>query len=135
MRTIRFPAELAALAQGKALVADCATAAGFSPARVIEIELAVEEALTNICAYAYPDGHGEVEVHCTHDETRGLLVDIVDAGIAFDMLTVPPPDVTADPDLRATGGLGVFLLRAMVDDVVYQRHNNHNILRLVCTRR
>jgi anti-sigma regulatory factor (Ser/Thr protein kinase) len=53
MTTMRFPAELGVLPQGVAFVADYATAIGFAPDRVAEIELAVGEVLTNICAYAY----------------------------------------------------------------------------------
>ena len=54
MITITFPARIDSLPRGLALVVECATAAGFPPQRVMEIELAVEEALANICLYAYP---------------------------------------------------------------------------------
>ena len=131
MTTIKLPAELTALAQGTAFVARQATAAGFPPPRVAAIELAVEEALTNICHYAYLGGAGEVEVSCTQDEPQRLCIDIIDTGVPFDILTVPAPDLTADLATRAVGGLGVFLLRTMVDEVTYRRDNNQNILRLV----
>lgn len=131
MTTIRFPAVLQALPQGVAFVADCATAAGFAPARVAEIELAVGEALTNICAYAYADGEGEVEVQCTHGAGPSLYIDIVDRGVPFDPLSVPPPDLLAEPAERTTGGLGIFLLRSMVDETTYRRDRDCNILHLV----
>jgi len=133
--TIRLPAALHALPQGVAFVADYASAAGFSPARVAEIEMAVGEALTNICTYAYPRGKGEVEVRCTHDAGPGLCIDIIDRGVPFDPLSVPPPGLSEDPAERATGGLGIFLLRAMVDEMTYRREQNRNILHLVIVPR
>jgi serine/threonine-protein kinase RsbW len=129
--TIRFPASLYALSKGVAFVADYASAAGFSPARVAEIELAVGEALTNICAYAYPGGEGAVEVQCTHGAGPRLCIDIVDSGVPFDPLSVPPPDLRGDPVEHTTGGLGVFLLRSMVDEMTYRRDQNRNVLHLV----
>ena len=73
MTTITLPARVESLPCGLALVVQCAMAAGFSSKRVTEIELAVEEALANICLYAYPDSSGEVEVRCTRDETRSFF--------------------------------------------------------------
>ena len=51
----------------------------------------VGEDLTNICTYAYAGGEGEVEVQCTHDAGPRLCIDVVDSGVAFDPLSVPPP--------------------------------------------
>lgn len=131
MTTMRFPAELQVLPQGVTFVADYATAAGFAPDRVAEIELAVGEVLTNICTYAYPTGGGDVEVQCTHDAGPRLCIDIVDRGVPFDPLSVPPPDLLADPEERTTGGLGIFLLRSIVDELTYRRDHDQNVLRLV----
>jgi anti-sigma regulatory factor (Ser/Thr protein kinase) len=135
MTTIKFPAELQVLPQGVAFVADYATAAGFAPDRVAEIELAVGEVLTNICAYAYPTSGGDVEVQCTHDAGPRLCIDIIDSGVPFDPLAVPPPDLLADPEERITGGLGIFLLRSMVDEMTYRRDHDQNVLRLVIVPR
>jgi anti-sigma regulatory factor (Ser/Thr protein kinase) len=129
--TIRLPAALHALSQGVTFVADYASAAGFSPARVAEIEMAVGEALTNICTYAYPGGEGAVEVQCTHDAGPRLCIDIVNSGVPFDPLSAPAPDLRADPVERPTGGLAIFLLRSMVDEMTYRREQNQNVLHLV----
>jgi anti-sigma regulatory factor (Ser/Thr protein kinase) len=129
--TIRLPAVLHALSQGLTFVAGCASAAGFSPARVTEIKLAVGEALTNICTHAYPEGEGDVEVQCTHDAGPRLCIDIIDRGVPFDPLSVPPPDLSEDPAERVTGGLGIFLLRTMVDEMTYHHDRDRNVLHLV----
>jgi serine/threonine-protein kinase RsbW len=118
-----------------AFVADYATAAGFSPARVAEIELAVGEALTNICAYAYPGGAGEVELQCTSAIGPRLYIAIIDHGVPFNPLAAPPPDLQADPDVWTAGGLGIFLLRSLVDELTYHRDHDQNILRLVIVPR
>jgi serine/threonine-protein kinase RsbW len=130
MTTITFPACLDSLPRGLALVVECATAAGFSPQRVIEIELAVEEALANICLYAYPDSRGEVEVRCMQDETRHFSIELIDSGIPFDMVARPAPDFTVDAAQRPIGGLGIPLIRALMDNATYHREGAQNILRL-----
>jgi len=96
----------------------------------MEIELAVEEALANICLYAYPNGSGEVEVRCTQDERRHLSIELIDAGIPFDMLARPAPDFTVDAAQRQIGGLGIPLIRALMDNATYHREGARNILRL-----
>jgi anti-sigma regulatory factor (Ser/Thr protein kinase) len=103
-------------------------AAGFPAKRVTEIELAVEEALANICLYAYPDGSGEVEVRCTWDKTRHFLIELSDSGLPFDVLARPVPDLTVDAFQRALGGLGIPLIRALMDSVTYHREGARNIL-------
>ena len=131
MTTITLPAHIDSLPCGLALVVECATAAGFLPQRVMEIELAVEEALANICLYAYPHSKGEVEVRCTQDETRHLVIELIDAGIPFDMLARPAPDFTVDAAQRPIGGLGIPLIRTLMDNVTYHREGARNILRLI----
>jgi anti-sigma regulatory factor (Ser/Thr protein kinase) len=130
MTTITLPAHLDSVTRGLALVVQCAMAAGFSPQRVMEIELVVEEALANICLYAYPESSGEVEVRCTQDETRHFLIELIDSGIPFDMLARPAPDLSVDAAQRQPGGLGIPLIRALMDNVTYHREGARNILRL-----
>ena len=131
MATITLPAHLDSLTRGLTLVVECAIAAGFPHARITEIELAVEEALANICLYAYPDSSGEVEVRCTQDETRYFLIELSDSGIPFDMLARPTPDFTVDTAQRPIGGLGIPLIRALMDHATYHREGARNILRLM----
>ena len=130
MTTITLPARLDSLTRGLAWVVQCAMAAGFSPERVMEIELAVEEALANICLYAYPDSSGEVEVRCMQDETQHFSIELIDSGIPFDMLARPVPDLSVDAAQRQIGGLGIPLIRALMDNATYHREGARNILRL-----
>ncbi|MDH3599679.1 MAG: ATP-binding protein [Candidatus Tectomicrobia bacterium] len=130
MAAITLPARLDSLAPCTAFVAACATAEGVPPQRVSAIELAVEEALVNICRYAYRRETGEVEVHCTRNETQHLLIDLIDTGEPFNILTLPIPDLTTSLDDRQVGGLGVLLIQALVDHVTYRHADGRNILQL-----
>ncbi len=130
MATTTLPAQRESLPQCIAFVLDCATAEGLPPTRVKEIELAVEEVLVNICDYAYPDATGEVEVRCTRAEARQFLIEFIDAGTPFNILTLPAPDLTVDLEQRCVGGLGGVLIRAMVDGITYRREGDRNILQL-----
>lgn len=131
MATITLPARMESLTQGLAFVADCAVAVGFPPQRVAEIELAVEEALVNICQYAYPNSPGEVELHCEHYEGQQFAIELVDTGRPFDILVLPTPDLTVGVEQRQLGGVGIPLILAMVDHVAYHRDGSRNILHLV----
>jgi anti-sigma regulatory factor (Ser/Thr protein kinase) len=95
------------------------------------IELAVEEALVNICHYAYRNKAGNVEVHCARDGVHRFRIELIDAGEPFNILTLPPPNLTANLDQRPIGGLGVMLIRSLVDHVVYRREGDRNILQLI----
>ena len=102
--------------------------AGFPLARVCEIELAVEEIVANICRYSYDDGHGSVEVCCRRLDGPKLALEFIDYGRPFDMLTLPAPDLSLDLDRRDVGGIGLPMLRAVVDQATYRREDARNIL-------
>jgi anti-sigma regulatory factor (Ser/Thr protein kinase) len=128
---MRLPARLPSVALATTFVAYHASAAGLPPNRVAAIELVVEEALVNICHYAYRNKVGNVEVRCNRDGTRQFHIEIIDAGEPFNILTLPPPDPTATLDQRPVGGLGVLLIRSLVDNAGYRREDSRNILQLV----
>ena len=125
---LRRPAKLSYLDEIRRFAVDCANTFGIPEARHINIELAMEEILVNIGAYAYDD-EGEVEVTC-RDSGEEFVVRIIDYGKRFNPLEYAEPDLTADIEERAVGGLGVFLARRMTDAVEYRREGEKNILEL-----
>jgi serine/threonine-protein kinase RsbW len=131
MAAIILPAQHTSVAQGITFVVECAIAAGLPPQRVAEIELVIEEALVNICHYAYHDEAGNVEVHWTRDEAHQFRIELIDAGKPFNILTLPTPDLTADTGQRLVGGLGALLIRSLVDNITYRRDEGRNILQFV----
>jgi anti-sigma regulatory factor (Ser/Thr protein kinase) len=108
-----------------------ACAAGFKGARVDEIELVVEEVAANICHYSYGDQLGNVEFVCSLTAGGSLEVVFIDGGRPFDMLAMPEPDLAVDIDQRTLGGVGVPMMRALVDGAVYRRENDRNVLSLM----
>ena len=115
-------------------VSDCAKAQGFGREETSKIELAAEEALVNIFRYAYPERPGDVETTCKADQGRFTL-EIIDSGIPFDPTAMPDPDVTAGIQEREAGGLGIFLLKKVMDEVRYRRENDQNIVTLIIQKR
>ena len=114
-------------------VSGCAKAQGFDQERISKIELAAEEALVNIIHYAYPERPGDVEMICQVDRGR-FIIEIIDSGIPFDVTAMPDPDVTACIPEREPGGLGIFLMKKVMDEVRYRRENDRNILTLTLQR-
>jgi anti-sigma regulatory factor (Ser/Thr protein kinase) len=130
---IKLPAKLENLGSWMEAVSECAKEQGFDQKKIGKIELALEEALVNICKYSYPEEPGNAEVSCKQDNRR-FIIEIVDSGIPFDMTSLPAPDVTSSIEKRKIGGLGIFLIKKMVDEVRYRREGNFNILKLTIKR-
>ena len=104
---------------------------GFSSKDMNRIQLASEEVLVNIISYAYPDSDGDIEITYTVEESGGLVIEITDWGIPFDPLSLPEPDMEASIEDRKIGGLGIFIIRSIMDEVDYKREGDQNILTLV----
>lgn len=97
--------------------------------RLGDLELALEECLVNIVNHAYAGAGGPIDLICFR-RAHSLAVRIEDEGIAFDPTAAAAPDLTADLDERPIGGLGVHLVRRLMDAVHYRREGNRNILTL-----
>ena len=110
-------------------VSETATAMGVHPKRVMHLELAVEEAAVNICSYAYEIPPGEVTIRISR-ETEVVRIELVDVGVPFDPLAADAPDIKSELENREVGGLGIFLIRRVLDEVHYSRSGDRNILSL-----
>lgn len=101
-----------------------------APKVVFDLQLALEEVFTNIVSYGYEDD----QVHEVHVEIAvqdgTVTVRVEDDGRPFDPLQKPPPDVTAPLEERAVGGLGIYLVRKLMDSAEYRREGGRNILLL-----
>jgi len=115
-------------------VSHCAQAQGFGPERVSEIELALEEALVNIVSYSYPKKNGDVEVTCSIDYENRFVIDIMNWGVPFNPLSTDEPDLISDIPERKVGGLGIFMIRELMDDVKYRFKGDKNMLTLVVNK-
>ena len=92
------------------------------------LELAADEAVTNVISYAYPAGaSGPVHLSLQKNGDE-LVLTIQDQGRPFDEAEVPEPDLDAPLEERQVGGLGVFLMHKMMDRVERSRQGNRNRL-------
>jgi len=128
METLQLPAVLENLNAFIEFVHSKGLAFGLSDKRILEVELALEEALVNVFQNAYPQGNGLVEVRVGSRDTNEFVIEVFDTGIPFDPLTRPDPDVTRGIEEREIGGLGIFLVKDMIDHVEYRREGTANIL-------
>ena len=95
-----------------------------------KIKLAVEEAVTNCVEYAYAPGtNGTVNVVIEADDAKIRFI-ITDTGVDFDPTGVHKADTTLTVNERPIGGLGIFLVRNLMDSINYERIDGKNILRM-----
>lgn len=135
MESLKVPAVVQNLPKLIALASEFARNHGLTQERISDLELALEEAITNICLYAYGEEKGPVEVSCfQEDDGDRLIVEVRDSGKPFDILAAPPPELADDLENREVGGLGLFFIRTLTDEVEYRRVAGTNILRLTFWR-
>ncbi len=130
MATLRLPAKMEYFDQFRALVLQSAVQSGSPNQKLPEIDLVLEELLTNVIRYAYPDEGGQVEVSCFVESSRRFCFSITDWGRPFDPLSRETPSFSDDISTRQVGGLGIYLVRQTADEVHYQRCGECNILKV-----
>ncbi len=97
----------------------------------IQIDLAVEEGFVNIANYAYAPDKGTATVRVeVSDHPVAVTITFMDNGIPYDPLAREDPDVTLPAVEREIGGLGIFMTKKAMDNVVYEYRNGQNILTL-----
>ena len=128
LATCSVPADAAQLTALTDFLREFWSAASLTSTQRTTFELALEEVFTNIVRHGTQPGKvPSVEVSLVV-ATDGLTMTIEDDGPRFDPLSLPEPDITADLDERPVGGLGVFLVRQMMDAVSYQYVGTRNRL-------
>lgn len=127
-----LPADLSALAVLADQVEEAVTGSGLPLDLSFKLNVALDEIITNIVSYGAVDGVGPLSIEVTLRQFPDRLeADVTDNGVAFDPLSVPPPDVTAAMEDRTIGGLGIHLVRNLMDKVAYSREGERNRLKLV----
>ena len=96
-----------------------------------QLMICCDEIFTNIASYAYPGGSGNVTVAVEFvAATQSLRIIFSDSGTAFNPLEISAPDTSSALSERKIGGLGMFLVKKMMDSVEYCRQDGKNILTL-----
>ncbi len=133
MPAFTFPARFEALDAVRELVAAVARENGFDEKEVYSLQLAADEAASNIIEHAYAgETDATFEVAC-YMQGDALVIAMRDEGRSFDMANVKDPDLKTDLNDRQIGGLGIYLMRKLMDEVRYQSSPSGNLL--VMTKR
>ena len=94
---------------------------------IYQIHLALEEILVNIIEYAYQDKKGEIKISFDIKENN-INVIIKDKGVEFNPLSKEDPTLNESINNRSIGGLGIYIIKNIVDEIKYERTNNENVL-------
>ncbi len=104
--------------------------AGFDASVTMQMNLAMEEAVVNVMNYAYPSGtQGDIMIDALMGNGKLQFV-ISDKGTPFDPTAEADADTTLSAEERPIGGLGIFLVRQLMDDINYEYKDDKNILTL-----
>ena len=101
-----------------------------SPALAMNMNLVIEEALSNIIFYAFNDKNKHKIKISVSIDNKTLTIKITDDGIPFNPLKHEQPDITLPAEERPVGGLGIFLMSQIMDEMHYNRKGNGNMLTL-----
>jgi serine/threonine-protein kinase RsbW len=131
MSTKRYAAKFENLDEIREHVGEQARAAGFDEKAIYAVQLAADEAASNIIEHAY-EGHQDAsfKLRCEYSKGR-LIMTFQDQGKSFDFSKVAKPDITADLSERKIGGLGIYLMHKLMDEVVYKVTDSGNYLTLI----
>lgn len=131
-QTRTFPGEFDSLAAIGEFVTLAAHDAGLDERAVYAVQMAVDEACSNIIEHAYGgEGRGSIECTCRVD-AEGLTVILRDCGCFFDPTQVPDPNLEASLEERSGGGLGLYFMRRLMDEVHFESTpDSGNLLTLV----
>ena len=132
MSKIIFDANFDNLDEIRGFVGEAASQVGFSEKEIYAIQLAADEASSNIIEHAYAGVTGgklEIDILISG---REIKITMRDHGKSFDPSSVPEPNVKADLSERKIGGLGMYLMRKLMDEVSYESSpESGNILTMI----
>ncbi|MBR1989353.1 MAG: ATP-binding protein [Firmicutes bacterium] len=97
----------------------------------MQIDIAIDELMSNIARYAYnPDvGPATVRVEVMEDP-MAVIITFIDNGVPYDPLSNEDPDINLSAEEREIGGLGIYMVKKTMDEVVYEYKDGQNILRI-----
>ena len=129
-KSLVLPNDIQEVPRLAAFVDEVCEAVGFDEMTTMQMNLAIEEAVVNVMNYAYPPGsHGDVKIEAQSNDVR-LKFTIIDSGTPFDPTVQADVDITLPAEERPIGGLGIHIVRQIMDSINYERVNGFNVLTL-----
>jgi serine/threonine-protein kinase RsbW len=135
MPNMNFPARFEFLDEIREFVAQVAREGGFTDKEIYSLQLAADEAASNIIEHAYEGiSNADIDITCNmYGDT--LTITMLDTGISFNPSKVKQPNLKADLSDRQIGGLGVYLMRKLMDEVRYESNSRTGNLLTMTKRR
>ena len=98
----------------------------------MQLDVALDELMSNVARYAYAPGEGDITVslEILHEPLRAVLT-LADHGVPYDPLKKDDPDVTLSAEDREIGGLGIFIVKKSMDEMTYSYEDGQNIVTIV----
>ncbi len=129
---LEIEGKLESLAIIGVFIGDTMRELGLAARKIFELQLAVDEACTNIIEYGYANANevGMIDIACQR-KGEEIVVVIKDRGKPFDPTSVPPPDLNASLEERKAGGLGIYFMKTLMDEVRYEFKEGKNVLTMV----
>jgi anti-sigma regulatory factor (Ser/Thr protein kinase) len=134
MPSITYQARFEFLDEIRDMVAETARAGGFSEKTIYSLQLAADEAATNIIEHAYAGVKNASFLVTCEMQGDTLVIVMQDNGKPFDSSAVKEPNLKADLSKRQIGGLGVYLMRKLMDSVHYESSKSGNVLTMTKRR-
>jgi serine/threonine-protein kinase RsbW len=131
-RSLTVPGRYEYLATIADFIAEMGRDAGFDQDTIFHVQMAVDEACSNVIEHAYQgEDRGDITLTCRCEEKEWVIL-IYDQGRAFDPSSVPEPNLNPNLDEIKTGGLGLYFMRQLMDEVEFSfDENKGNKLRMV----
>ena len=126
---LRIPAKLEGLDVILAFVSYLLDMNGCSPKARKQLRMAMEELYVNVALYAYPEKDGWAEIRGGVEDGTATFR-LIDGGTPFDPLAKDDPDILLSGEERGIGGLGIFMVKNMVDEIEYEYRDGCNRLTL-----
>ncbi len=103
---------------------------GLNDRKIFDIQMAVDEACTNIIEHGYREETNNIRIICIKKDKK-IIVIIKDRGKPFDPTSVQPPNLNTSLEEREMGGLGVYFMKKLMDEVIYDSKDGENILTMI----
>lgn len=131
MKELTVDAKLESLSEIKSFVSAELEETGCPEGTRKQILIVVDEIFANITQYAYDGEEGTAVIRIEENsEPRAVVLTFLDGGIPFDPLTMKTPDTSLKAREREIGGLGIFMVRKLTDEISYEYADGKNILRI-----
>ena len=129
MRTIEVDAVIENGSQVTAIIDEILENADCPMKTQMQVDIVIDEIFSNIARYAYGDSVGKAVIEVDIAENpKAIVLRFIDSGVAYNPLDKEDPDISLSAQEREIGGLGIFMVKKMVDNLVYEYKDNQNIL-------